>query len=1577
MNDAILLPLCAAGLGVTCLSSLPGLFALLAQLRDRTPRDNFYEDVDGKSTPESMAAFSNKAPKICLLISSVIGFGLSIAATISSILDPLGDDLVLENWLSNGCWAAIALQAIFIKMNHSPVKSHDLGLWAFLSSLVTAAVTIAEASYVSNYASPSNNVQLIVRIVNVFVLIPVLFSCITIPRRPEVFYKGEKVDNEWTTSVLSRYTWSWVSDLLQTAQRKGDLDNKDIPRPDHTIRTENLVDVWNKANYQGGLLQSLLKAYGARVFVQWIIILIRCGIGIGPFWAMLRLVQLLEDRDAGMGTPRELWGLVFLMGLFTLGEQWLDGWVVWFSITKLFAPVRGQLSALIFEKSLRRKNVKNAEKAIESDTSGEDKDGKKGEEGDDDDSVLKSKQAIANLVGVDTKHISDFAVMQLFIISSIGKLFLYSGYLVNLIGWIPFGAGILAWSFVLPANTIAARFYLKAETRLMKNRDKKLAVVNEALLGMRQIKFSALEGQWEKKINAMREIEISSLKSVFKADSILFFCWVASPILLAATSLAVYAITNGHLAPSIAFVSIGIFKSLEVSLSVLPELLTSAIDTLVSIRRIDKYLKGPEMKNNLTEGHDIAFDNATIAWPVDDEVPEEERFILNNINLSFPAGELSVISGKTGTGKSLLLSALLGECDLMDGTIFVPPTVASPFDRHDDKAHPGNWILPGAVAYVGQSPWLESASLRDNILFGLPFFKNRYDAVLEVCALKKDIEILTDGDQTELGANGINLSGGQKWRLTLARAIYSRAEILIMDDIFSAVDAHVGRHIFEKCIAGPICKGRTRLLVTHHVALVEPLTKYLVELGDGTILHCGLTSDLAEDGTLALIKSHEQSQQKIQVDDATDEATAVNSQDHFFEEVDDLDEGANTLHKVPSKTAKTFVADEVRAKGNVKAHVYGTFLSSSGGWVFWGICAVLFITFEAGNLGRNWWVRIWTGASEKTSSAAAAEHGMAYGLSYQHSSLHSATTSDSLTASGQSAHDLSYYLWVYIAIAAASGVIGTLRFIWSFIMSIKAARTLFRRILFTIMRTRLRWLDTVPVGRVLNRMTADFDIIDNRITMDMGFFFWRVLGLLGVCVAALLVSRLMIPLAVVLFIAGAFVAIKFLDGARPVKRLESNAKSPVFELFNSSLAGVSTLRAFRKTQVYVDRMHGLLDTWDTISIHNWTLNRWLGFRMALLGSIFTTVVGIIVVGSSFVDAALAGFTLSFALDFSGNMLMAIRGYATLELDMNAAERVIEYTEVETEDLGGEIPPAAWPATGNMEVKDLVVGYSDDMPPVLKGVSFDVKNNERIGVIGRTGAGKSSLTLALFRFLEARSGQVKIDGIDISKIRLHDLRSRLAIIPQDPVLFSGTIRTNLDPFEDHTDEELKDCLSRVHLVDSAPATPANGPSSSSPSSSSSSAAAAAATATAAADDISTMAPKNANIFRDLSSGISESGGNLSQGQRQLLCIARAIVSRPKVMVLDEATSAVDMATDALIQRSIREEFTDSTLIVIAHRLSTIADFDRILVLSEGAVAEFGSPRELWDREGGIFRDMCEHSGEKAKLRDIILAAGVVG
>ncbi|KAF4592006.1 ABC transporter, transmembrane domain, type 1 [Ophiocordyceps camponoti-floridani] len=1543
VGEGSILASAVTALVLSGLATLPAVHALGGQIRRRSPKDHFYRDEDGSSTPETVAAFSNKASKTIILLLSALALASSVAAAALNTVGSSHSGLVLESWLVTGSWAVVLLQAILLAAHRSPVQVHDLGLWAFFSCLITLAATLFQVVDAGRHVRAFDDTPSMLRLVNGCLGFGLLFACLSIPRRPRVFYKGKPVDDEWTVSAINRLTWTWAGALLKTARGKGDLDARDIPQPDHQIRAQNLVAAWPDTSLQGKLLRSIVRAYGWRLVLQWIISIGRCLLGVMPFWAMLRLVQSLERKTSGEFSAEELW-LVLFMGVCTMGEQWIDGWVVWYAITRLCIPARGQLSALVFEKSLRRKNVRAAGKPDEE--AADDKDGDDKSEGSDstqESSVTKSRQAIVNLVGVDSKHISDFLMIQFYIINSIGKLVIYSAFLVQLIGWLPYGAGILAWALVLPVNTWVSKLYIDAEDGLMKTRDGKLAVVNEALLGMRQIKFSALESQWEDKILKMRATELGKIRRVFAADTILFFCWVASPILLAAASLAVYASVHGILSPSVAFVSVGIFKSLEVSLSALPELLASGLDTLVSIRRIETYLSGPEIKQTLSEGVDVALDNATIAWPVDAEVADEDRFVLRDVDLTFPAGELSVISGKTGSGKSLLLNALIGEADLLGGTIYMPRTTPA-LQRNDGKAHPGNWILAGSVAYVGQSPWLESASFRDNILFGLPLLQDRYDKVLDACALKRDLEILTDGDQTELGANGVNLSGGQKWRVTLARAIYSRAEILVMDDIFSAVDAHVGRQIFEQCIAGDVCRGRTRILVTHHVTLVQSHTKYLVELGDGTVSHHGLLSELAED-TLQKIKSHEQTETETGGKRRARRTSGLVQPGPAS--ASDPASGETSMEvppAVPPKAGKQFIVDEAREKGMVKKHVYATYMRSSGGSFFWIVCALIYAAFEAGNLGRNWWLQKWTNETQ-TKGAAAHQHGMAYGLSLQHSTQH-APWYKGIVAQ-EDPKSLSFYLGVYVALATASGIVGTLRFLWSFVMSIKASKALFERILYTVLRTKLRWIDTVPVGRILNRLTADFDIIDNKLTVDFGFLFWRLLGLLGIIVAAILVSTSILPLAAILILIAGFVGKRFMEGARPVKRLESNAKSPVFELFNATLAGVSLLRAFHKTGVYVDRMYVLLDSWDSLSIHVWLLNRWLGIRMALVGTVFTTLVGVIVVVSPLVDAAMAGFTLSFALDFSGNMLMAIRGYATLELDMNAAERIVEYTEVETEDQGGDDPPAAWPTSGRVEVQDLVAAYAADLPPVLKGVSFEIADNERVGVIGRTGAGKSSLTLALFRFIEARSGRVLIDGLDIADISLGSLRSRLAIIPQDPVLFSGTVRSNLDPFNQHTDDELRDSLSRVHLIGSEPGTPSP-----------------------EAGSGSESAPQNTNIFRDLYSGISESGGNLSQGQRQLLCIARAIVSRPKIMVLDEATSAVDMATDALIQRSIREQFGDSTLIVIAHRLSTIADFDRILVLDDGRVEEFGSPKELWHRPGGLFRAMCDHSGEKDRLVDVI-------
>jgi ABC-type multidrug transport system fused ATPase/permease subunit len=554
------------------------------------------------------------------------------------------------------------------------------------------------------------------------------------------------------------------------------------------------------------------------------------------------------------------------------------------------------------------------------------------------------------------------------------------------------------------------------------------------------------------------------------------------------------------------------------------------------------------------------------------------------------------------------------------------------------------------------------------------------------------------------------------------------------------------------------------------------------------------------------------------------------------------------------------------------------------------------------------------------------------------------------------ADDLWFYLSIYVGLSVVACVVGSLRYYCILTASIRASRNLFEQLTYAVLRAPLRWLDTVPLGRILNRFTADFHLIDSRLGYDMGFMAYHALEVLGIIVAGVLVSPLLILFAVILLGICLHFSTRYLAGAREIKRLESNAKSPIFEQFGSALAGLGTIRAFTKVDTYVNRMYGLLDRHAQAWWHLWLFNRWFSFRMNLVGALFSTITAALIVSIHGMRASLAGFALSFALQYTGAISWCLRQYASVELDMNATERVVEYSNITIENQAGEEVPAAWPTEGRLDVEDLVVGYAPDLPPVLKGLSFSVEKNQRVGVVGRTGAGKSSLTLALFRFLEAREGRIIIDGIDVSKIKLYDLRSRLAIIPQDPVLFSGTVRSNLDPFEEYTDAELRDALERVHLVDNTdsgsatPLLPGSG----------------------AATPGITIIKNNTNIFRSLSSPISEGGQNLSQGQRQLLCLARAIVARPKIMVLDEATSAVDMSTDALIQRSIRSEFgrNATTLLVIAHRLSTIVDFDRILVMDAGRAVEFGSPRELMDIDGGVFRSLVEESGERKVLEETI-------
>ena len=786
----------------------------------------------------------------------------------------------------------------------------------------------------------------------------------------------------------------------------------------------------------------------------------------------------------------------------------------------------------------------------------------------------------------------------------------------------------------------------------------------------------------------------------------------------------------------------------------------------------------------------------------------------------------------------------------------------------------------------------------------------------------------------------------------------------------SAVDAQVGRQLFENALTGELGGDRTRVLVTHHIGLVLPKTKYLISLGEGTVKYAGSPQSLDESGDIEHITSNDtKDASKVNEEGLSNVAAVEDNELHRVmtsasHKSNLIDSGGHL--DLNAKGAKKFVEDEAKAKGSIKLRLYLEYFSSSGGLWVWAPILLLFVGHQALTIGRSYFVSIWTRSYE---TKAEQVHDL--------SLLRPSRVQRLLTKARHD--DLTFYLGIYLGFSVIQCISGTMRYFVVYTRAIRASKKLFEQMTYAVLRTPLRWLDTVPIGRILNRFTADFVSIDSKLGADLAFMIYEFLQIIGVIVAAVLVSPLMILVALFLLAICGYIVSWYLAGAREVKRLESVAKSPIFELFGALLAGVGTIRAFDKTDIFIERMFDKIDAHARAFWHLWLINRWNALSLNAVGAVFATAVAGFVVFAR-LDASLAGFALSFALEYSVVVVWATRFYAEVELSMNSVERVSEYSNLTIEDQGSKIdPPAAWPTEGRVEVKDLEVGYAPGLPAVLKNLSFSVNKNERVGVVGRTGAGKSSLTLALFRFLEARSGTITIDGINVAHIPLKILRSRLSIIPQDPVLFSGTVRSNLDPFNEHFDVELQDALERVHLSRNTNLPSRDEPINPEPNPNPAT--------------TNTTDNKNKNPSITLTTPISESGLNLSQGQRQLLCLARAIVSRPKLLVLDEATSAVDMETDLLIQRSIREEFTDSTLLVIAHRLSTIADFDRILVMQEGRAVEFGTPRELLGvgeggkgqegeggegegegegKEKGVFRGLVEESGEKEELRRVIEA-----
>jgi ABC-type multidrug transport system fused ATPase/permease subunit len=733
-------------------------------------------------------------------------------------------------------------------------------------------------------------------------------------------------------------------------------------------------------------------------------------------------------------------------------------------------------------------------------------------------------------------------------------------------------------------------------------------------------------------------------------------------------------------------------------------------------------------------------------------------------------------------------------------------------------------------------------------------------------------------------------------------------------------------------------RDRTRILITHYVKLCIKGSAYIVHIDAGRANLVGTPNELRQSGQLTSIFESE-AEEIGDIEEDAEEEKAI-------EETIPAADGVNN-----QKKPRALVEEESRATGMVKLRLYKMYTNMVGNLFFWFVMVVLILGSRTLDVTENWWIKQWSHSYEPVRNdtvvfqqqSIISQSKPLY--AYQPLSPIQEEGNEFVTMEGSTKDDtLNYYLGIYCLITMTNIVIGTARFAVLYWGVLGANKKLYAELLHRVFRAPLRFFDTTPIGRILNRFSKDFETIDSNIPNDLlSFIIQWVIVISSMLTVSTVLPIFLIPMLIVAGI-NIYMGAMFVSTSRELKRMDSVSRSPLFSNFTETIVGVATIRAFGATRQFLQDMLNYIDTNARPYYYTWLVNRHISVRFAFTGAAINFITGIIILLSvDKMTASLAGFCLSFVLLFTDQMFWGIRRYTSLEMSMNAVERVVEFMEMDQEApaITQLRPPADWPAKGRIEVTDLEIKYAAELDPVLKGISFSIKPQEKIGVVGRTGSGKSTLALSFFRFVEASRGSIVIDGIDIKDLGTEDLRSNLTIIPQDPTLFSGSLRSNMDPFDQFQDEDIFTALRRVHLLPTIDGE-------------------ASTTHTSTSD--STLDEVNANVFKDLETSVTEGGKNFSQGQRQLLCLARALLKRSRIVLMDEATASVDFETDKAIQKTIATEFADSTILCIAHRLHTVIEYDRILVLDQGEIAEFDSPLTLINNPESAFYKMCRNSGE---------------
>ncbi|KAL2002465.1 hypothetical protein VTN02DRAFT_6732 [Thermoascus thermophilus] len=1400
-------------------------------------------------------------------------------------------------------------------------------------------------------------------------------------------------------SLLSLASFAWLDPLVWKGYKRA-LELEDVWNLTVSQQAATVLMDFRQAQRANALIWRLLRYFHRMLLLQgaWTIFS-----NLFTFLPTLLLKAILEYVEDPRSTPRNAAWLYTIL-LFCSGaiQGTADGQALWIG-RKLGVKLRAIIIGEIYAKALRRKagaSVDLSKKQKEEPVKGKKKflsfgRKKKPELRTETDLGAKKEEAaqqanvgtIINLMAIDSFKISEVGAYLHFLWASVPvQIIMAVALLYRILGFSSF-AGIALMVLMLPVNVFIARKFRQVQNKILAGTDARIHSTNEILQNIRIIKYFAWEQRFEDIVNEKRRAELKSLRLRYMIWSAAATVWYGTPILITFTSFFLYTvIEKKRLVPSVAFPALSMFSLLRVPLDQLADMVAHVQECKVSIDRVEEFLNEEETEkyiqlrdtNPPDEPPRIGLEKATLTWDVS-KGPSHNRstesvsdaFRLINIDVFFHVGKLNVVAGATGSGKTSLLMALLGEMKLLEGAVHLPGGTGNramlPLDPETG--------LSESVAYCAQEAWLVNDTIKENIIFASPFDKRRYNAVVKACALERDFAILDAGDQTLVGEKGISLSGGQKQRISLARAMYSRARHLLLDDCLSAVDSHTARHIFQEAIMGPLMMNRTCILVTHNVALTVPQADHVVVLDNGKIAVQGPPDQVAASGALGdeLLKSRPSSRADSQLtsrvpSDLEEHRKAMLNAEPS-DNVNGTTNGTATKDQKDENVSKTKLA-EAKAVGSVKLSTIKTYLNSMGPWYYWVLAVAVFCAQQLGSVSTNIWIRQWAN-SYHTGQPVPDEAGQYAALT--NFKFPSFITGSVPRTSSWNAHQLntpsdtptggdvqvSYYLGVYALLGLVYIMISMSREAVLFWGSLRASWRIHERLLKAVLHAKFRFFDSTPLGQLMNRFSKDVEAIDQEVAPV-------AIGMLHCFASVVMIVILISAITPGFLIAGVFITMVYsalgavyLNSSRDLKRLESVQRSPLYQQFGETLNGIVTIRAYGHEARFLSDNHRRINTYNRPHLYLWAANRWLAFRVDITGalvSFFSAAFVLLNIGK--IDAGAAGLSLTYAVTFTENILWLVRLYSETQQSMNSVERVNEYLEVEQEAqaiIPDSRPPPNWPSKGSVKFIDYTTRYRPDLDPVLKNINFTVRPGEKVGIVGRTGAGKSSLALALFRGLEAEKGQIIIDGVDIGKIGLQDLREAMTIVPQDPTLFTGTIRSNLDPFGLYSDEAIFTALRRVHLIGSGtsglttPHSPSNR-----------SVAGTASPVPNGSDSAALANQDNKNIFLNLESPISESGSNLSQGQRQLLCLARALLKNPRVLMMDEATASIDYATDAKIQETLRE-LRDSTIITIAHRLQTIIDYDKVLVLDHGKVVEFDHPWVLITKEGGSFRGMCENSG----------------